>query len=304
MTHRTITAEEARALRGHNEADARGRAEGSDFAARCMICDLAATIEALHAEAGRLRALVADAYSEGYKRADLDVGWGGAQRIAECWADSEARAALDTVAPNDLMITLAELRETGVLEINDFNHRLWGRLGRRLADDEPFAFTILAEVMPNGGYLVWALCGCRNRDDRALAVEVARLAAQRVLASARPASVPMIQATLDAARACLAGELSPVECSIAADACYALARETKSGKGARKASYVAYAAAHAAYGAADTSMVQSHAIDSCDYAAAAAENDRAEYEAQRKDLLVLLALRANHAKAASLEAAP
>jgi hypothetical protein len=55
MTHRIITAEEARTLREHNETAAMSRAEGSDFAARCMIRDLAATVEALHAEVERLR---------------------------------------------------------------------------------------------------------------------------------------------------------------------------------------------------------------------------------------------------------
>ena len=98
MTHRIITAEEARALR---EAATPGpwgvtrQPHGWDVCLVAAAPDLAATVEALHAEVERLRALVADAYSEGYKRADLDVGWAGAQRIAECWADSESRAALE-----------------------------------------------------------------------------------------------------------------------------------------------------------------------------------------------------------------
>jgi hypothetical protein len=81
MTHLIITAEEARTLRGHNEADASGRAEGSDFAARCMIRDLAATVEALHAEVDRLRdierwagGLLARIHRDGGHHIN-DVGW-------------------------------------------------------------------------------------------------------------------------------------------------------------------------------------------------------------------------------------
>lgn len=125
MTHRIITAEEARTLR---EAATPGpwhvgrsalcdclrpcanvyADQGEDVTRPCRsevidedapllaaAPDLAATVEALHAEVERLRSLVADAYGEGYKQADLDCGWVGAHRIAECWADSESRAALE-----------------------------------------------------------------------------------------------------------------------------------------------------------------------------------------------------------------
>jgi len=98
MTHRIITAEEARTLR---EAATPGpwgvtrQPHAWDFCLVAAAPDLAATVEALHAEVEGLRALVYAAYREGYMQADFDTARGVVSKIADRWADSESRAALE-----------------------------------------------------------------------------------------------------------------------------------------------------------------------------------------------------------------
>jgi hypothetical protein len=57
--------------------------------------DLAATVEALHAEVARLRALVREAYREGFAASD-EMGWHSDDSASETrWLASAARAALE-----------------------------------------------------------------------------------------------------------------------------------------------------------------------------------------------------------------
>jgi hypothetical protein len=57
--------------------------------------DLAATVEALHAEVARLRALVREAYREGFAASD-EMGWHSDDSASEPrWLASAARAALE-----------------------------------------------------------------------------------------------------------------------------------------------------------------------------------------------------------------
>lgn len=126
MTHRIITAEEARALR---EAATPGpwhvgrsalcdclrpcvnvyADQGEDVTRPCRseVCeedapllaaapDLAATVEALHAEVERLRALVATAYVDGFNESNRDYDRHPEDIAHRFWLASDARAALES----------------------------------------------------------------------------------------------------------------------------------------------------------------------------------------------------------------
>ena len=67
----------------------------SDAALIAAAPDLAATVEALHAEVARLRALVREAYREGFAASD-EMGWHSDDSASETrWLASAARAALE-----------------------------------------------------------------------------------------------------------------------------------------------------------------------------------------------------------------
>jgi len=67
----------------------------SDAALIAAAPDLAATVEAPHAEVARLRALVREAYREGFAASD-EMGWHSDDSASETrWLASAARAALE-----------------------------------------------------------------------------------------------------------------------------------------------------------------------------------------------------------------
>ncbi len=98
MTHRIITAEEARTLR---EAATPGpwgithKPHGWDVCLVAAAPDLAATVEALHAEVERLRALVATAYVDGFNESNRDYDRHQEDIAHRFWLASDARAALE-----------------------------------------------------------------------------------------------------------------------------------------------------------------------------------------------------------------
>lgn len=188
-----------------------------------------------------------------------------------------------------LSITITELRAHDACDLDDRVSALSAHLGRTPAADEPVPLAIWTEVTPDTADLIWALRCCWDRGGRAVGVEVACRAAERAMARARDNDIPVLRASVAAARGCVAGIVTVQACrAVAAYAAAAADRAYDASDFAyTDADLAAAASVRAAYAAADSDAYA--AATAATYAAASAVDTSAERAAQRADLLSLLA---------------